>query len=185
MDADRLARLERIADKQDIIECLTRFCRAMDRFDRALYLSAFHPDAEMAAGPFVGSAAESYDWAMPMHEEWQSATHHDLLNVTVDIDGDVAHSEAYYLYVASNRDGSLILAGGRYIDRFERRNGEWKIALRTNAIEWACAPPAIPLPFSDVADLYGNGEPSRSKADPSYRRPLTNLRKPHHPLKDG
>jgi len=181
MEPDRLARLERLADKQDIVECLGRFSRGMDRFDRELYLSAFHPDAEMAAGPFVGSAADCYDWAVPMHEAGQIATHHGLLNVTIDLDGDVAHSECYYLFVARNRDESVWLAGGRYIDRFERRGGAWRIALRTNAIEWACAPPAMPIPFADVPDIHANGAPSRSKADPSYRRPLTNLRAPANP----
>ena len=101
------------------------------------------------------------------------------------LDGDTAHTETYDLFVARNKDESLIQAGGRYIDRFERRGGEWKIALRTNAIEWACAPPAIPLPFSDVPDVNGNGEPARDKSDPSYRRPLTNLRKPHNPMNDA
>lgn len=41
---EKLARLERLLDKQDILECLTRFSRGMDRFDKALYLSAFWPD---------------------------------------------------------------------------------------------------------------------------------------------
>ena len=54
MDADRLARLELFLDRQDIIDCLTRFSRGMDRFDRDLFLSAFHPDAVIAAGDFVG-----------------------------------------------------------------------------------------------------------------------------------
>jgi hypothetical protein len=53
MDAERLARLERLADRQDILDCLTRFSRGMDRFDRELFLSAFHPDATIAAGVFV------------------------------------------------------------------------------------------------------------------------------------
>ena len=181
MDADRLARLETLANKQEITECLARFSRGMDRFDRDTYLSAFHPDAEMAAGPFVGSAVDCWDWAVPMHEAYQIATHHSLLNVTIDLDGDVAHSECYYLFVARNRDESVWLAGGRYIDRLERRNGEWKIALRTNAIEWACNPPAMPLPFSDVPDVNGNGAPARDKSDPSYRRPLTNLREKNTP----
>lgn len=176
MDADRAARLEALLDKEDIRECLTRFCRAMDRLDRELYLSCFHDDAEMAAGPFVGLARDCADWSFPMHEEGQILTHHDVLNVTIDLDGDAAHTETYYLFVARNKDESLVLAGGRYIDRFERRNGAWKIALRTNAIEWACLPPTIPLPFSDVPDLYGNGAPARDRTDPSYRRPLTNLR---------
>jgi hypothetical protein len=181
MDADRLAKLEALLDRQEILEALTRFSRGMDRLDRALYLSAFHEDAEMAAGPFVGSAAECADWAFPMHEAGQVATHHSLLNTTIDIDGDTAHVETYYLFVARNRDESNWLAGGRYIDRFERRGGDWKIALRTNAIEWSGVLPTMPLPFADVPDVHANGAPARDRSDPSYRRPLTNLRRRNIP----
>jgi hypothetical protein len=181
MDDRKLARLEALLDKQEIMEALTRFSRGMDRLDRELYMSAFHADAEMAAGPFVGLASECADWSFPMHEEGQILTHHSLLNVTIDLDGDTAHTETYNLFVARNKDESVVLAGGRYIDRFERRSGEWKIALRTNAIEWACMPPTIPIPFSDVADPYGNGAPARDRSDPSYRRPRTNLRERHIP----
>jgi hypothetical protein len=172
-DADRLAQL---LDKQEIGEALARFSRGIDRLDREICLSAFHEDAEMAAGPFVGSAAECADWAFPMHEQGQILTHHALLNTMIDLDGDTAHVETYYLFVARNKDESLMQAGGRYIDRFERRGGAWKIALRTNAIEWAGLLQSLPLPFADVPDLYGNGAPARDKSDPSYRRPLTNLR---------
>ena len=28
------------------------------------------------------------------------------------------------------------MGGGRYIDRFEKRNGEWKIALRRLVMDW-------------------------------------------------
>jgi hypothetical protein len=172
-DADRLGQL---LDKQEIGEALARFSRGIDRLDREICLSAFHEDAEMAAGPFVGSAAECADWAFPMHEQGQILTHHALLNTMIDLDGDTAHVETYYLFVARNKDESLMQAGGRYIDRFERRGGAWKIALRTNAIEWAGLLQSLPLPFADVPDLYGNGAPARDKSDPSYRRPLTNLR---------
>ena len=43
------ARLQALLDKQDILDALSRFSRGMDRLDRALYLSAYHADAEMAA----------------------------------------------------------------------------------------------------------------------------------------
>jgi hypothetical protein len=178
---ERLARLEELLDRQDIHDCLKQWCRAMDRFDRELFLSAFHADAICAAGDFVGGPEALYDWASNMHDQWQSGTQHDILNHSCEIDGDVAHAETYYLYVAKNRDESLLLAGGRYIDRLERRDGAWKIALRCNVIEWACTPPAAPLPFADVADIAGNGVAARGKEDISYRRPLTNLRKPHIP----
>lgn len=180
-DAERQARLDALLDRQDILDCLTRFCRGMDRFDRELYLSAFHPDAVMAAGPYVGDVPGCYDWAMPMHEAGQIATHHNMLNHTVEIDGDTAHSETYYLFVARNRDDSNWVAGGRYIDRLEKRGGEWKIALRTNLIEWSGVLPTMPLPFADVADIHGNGASSRSKDDPSYQRPLLNRRAPNKP----
>jgi hypothetical protein len=181
--SDREKRIDELLDKQDIRECLACFSRGMDRFDKATYLSAFHDDAEMAAGPFVGSAADCWDWAMPMHEEGQILTHHSLLNNTLEIDGDTAHSETYYMFVARNRDESLVMAGGRYIDRLEKRDGAWKIALRTNIIEWAGMPPAIPPPFSDVPDIAENGVSSRSKDDPSYQRPLINRRKANNPAK--
>ena len=185
MDAAKLARLEYAADRIEITDCLTRFSRGMDRFDRDLYLSAFHGDAVMAAGPYVGDVPGCWDWAVPMHEAGQIVTHHSLLNNTVEIDGDTAHSECYYLFVARNRDESMWMAGGRYIDRLERRagvsGGVWKIALRTNIIEWGCLPPPMPIPFGDVPGIEKNGVTSRSKDDPSYRRPLTNLRESFTP----
>ena len=181
MGTEPLDRLQELLDKQDIIECLTRFSRGMDRFDREVFLSAFHADATIAAGPFVGSPAECYDWAAPMHEAGQVATQHNLLNVTFDIDGDTAHTETYYLFAGRNRDGTNWLAGGRYVDRLERRRGEWKIALRTNVIEWSGTAPTLDIPFSDVAGVEGNGVASRSREDISYRRPLTNRRDRHVP----
>ena len=170
------AALEHLLHRQEILDCLIRFCRGMDRFDRELFLSAFHSDAVIAAGDFVGSPSELYAWASDLHEQGQSSTHHNLLNHSCDIDGDVAHTETYYLFVGRNRDETNWLAGGRYIDRLERRLGAWKIALRTNAIEWSGMVPTLPIPFADVPDIHLNGAPSRSADDPSYRRPLTNRR---------
>jgi hypothetical protein len=154
----------------------------MDRFDREMFLSAFHHDATIAAGPFVGGPVELYAWASKLHEQGQFATHHNLLNHSCDIDGDVAHTETYYLFVGRNRDDSNWIAGGRYLDRFERREGAWRIALRTTVIEWSGVVPTLPIPFADVPDIHANGAPSRSKQDPSYRRPLTNQRPSHLPV---
>jgi hypothetical protein len=106
---------------------------------------------------------------------------HNLLNNSCDIDGDTAHSETYYLFAARNRDDTNWIAGGRYFDRLQRRDGQWRIALRTNAIEWSGMVPTMPLPFADAPDIHGNGAPSRSKADPSYQRPLVNRREKRDP----
>jgi hypothetical protein len=179
--------IQALIDRQNIADCLTRFSRGMDRFDRDIYLSAFHDDAVIAAGPFVGNAADCWDWAIPMHRDGQVLTHHSVLNNSVDIVGDTAHSETYYQFVARNHpweEGggeTVMLAGGRYIDRLERRSGEWRIALRTNIIEWSCIQPAMPLPFGDVPDIAANGVSARDRSDPSYERPLVNRRKARTP----
>jgi hypothetical protein len=181
IDRGKLARLEQLLEREDILDCLRRFSRGMDRFDRELFLSAFHPDAVIAAGEYVGGPVPLYDWASDMHHKGQVATHHNLLNVTCEIDGDTAHTETYYLFVGRNRDGTNWMAGGRYVDRLERRNGAWKIALRCNAIEWSGMVPTMDIPFANVPGLELNGVASRSKEDISYRRPLTNRRQPHIP----
>jgi hypothetical protein len=121
--AEKLAEIERLLDRQAILDCLTRFSRGMDRFDRELFLSAFHADATIAAGEFVGGPEDLYAWAADLHEQGQIATHHNLLNHTCDIAGAVAHAETYYLFVGRNRDDSNWMAGGRYIDRLEKREG--------------------------------------------------------------
>jgi hypothetical protein len=181
MTAEKLSELELLLDRQAILDCLTRFSRGMDRFDRDLFLSAFHADATIAAGEFVGGPADLYTWASALHEQGQIATHHNLLNHFCDIDGSAAHAETYYLFVGRNRDDSNWMAGGRYIDKLEKRNGQWKIALRTNAIEWSGSVPTLPIPFADIPGIHLNGRSARSKADPSYQRPLVNQRKPNVP----
>ncbi|MDY6997240.1 MAG: nuclear transport factor 2 family protein [Actinomycetota bacterium] len=181
MNPDQLERLGILLDRQDIVDCLTRFSRGMDRFDQEVFLSAFHPDAVIAAGDFVGGAADLYEWARSMHEQGQISTQHNLLNHTCDIDGDTAHCETYYLFAARNRDETNWIAGGRYFDRVELRAGHWRIALRTNVIEWSGMVPTMPIPFADVPDIAVNGAPARDRSDPSYQRPLTNRRNLHYP----
>ena len=119
--------------------------------------------------------------ASALHAQGQAATHHNLLNHSCDIDGDTAHAETYYLFVGRNRDDTNWIAGGRYIDRLERRDRHWRIALRSNAIEWSGTVPATPIPYADLPDVHRNGAPARSREDPSYQRPLINRRELHVP----
>jgi hypothetical protein len=180
MDANT-EQLQSLLDRDSIRACLTRFSRGIDRFDRALFLSAFHPDAIIAAGEFVGGPVDLYDWASSLHDQGQVATQHNLLNHSCDVDADTAHAETYYLFAARNRDETNWIAGGRYIDRLHRRDGTWRIAMRTTTIEWSGMVPTMPIPFADVPGIDGNGTPSRDTTDSSYQRPLVNRRAPHIP----
>jgi hypothetical protein len=181
--SDREARLERLLDRQDIEDCLARMSRASDRCDRELFLSAFHHDATVAAGPFVGGPEDLYDWSEAMQKETYSATFHKLLNKTFDFDGDAAHVETYYLFIGCLGEETNLLAGGRYVDRFEKRGGVWGLVMRNNFVEWTSAVPAMANPLGEISDLELNGLPARDKSDPSYQRPLINRRAPNNPAK--
>lgn len=181
-DPQRLARLEQMLDRQDILDCITRISRAIDRFDRDLFLSGYHPDAVIDAGAFVADPARVYDGGAALHEQGQSMTLHNLMNHTCEIEGDVAHAETYWQYNGLNRDGSNWVAGGRYIDRLERREGEWRIAFRCTLLEWSGMIPGANVPLFDAAaPANPNGVTSRDRQDPSYRRPLVNRRPPSFP----
>jgi len=187
---DSMAELERVVadllDRQQILDCLTRYARGVDRLDRELLLSAFHSDAIDDHGKFVGGPDEFADWALSMHRETHLAHQHCLLNHSCELSGTTAHTETYFMFVAMNRVGpAWSMSGGRYIDRFERRDGTWAIAARVCIREWALVDerpnPGDLSAFTATSHLltpalrqFMNDGPSprRDRSDPSYRRPL-------------
>jgi hypothetical protein len=178
--------LQELLDREAIRDCLARYARGVDRFDRELLLSAFHPDATDEHGKFVGTREEFAEWAFDQHSRTHLSTQHCLMNHRCELDGDTAHTETYFMFIAMNREGTpLNMNGGRYIDRFERRNGVWAIAYRELLRDWATLETQ-----PDMSDLsaftstrasltpemraFMNGGPAsaRDRTDPSYERPL-------------
>ncbi len=174
--------IQNLIDRQAIHDAMIRYGRGVDRGDPDLIRSVHHPDAFFDHGNFAGAPEDFVKWLLPFHDEGQISTQHHLTSHSCELDGDTAHAETYFLFNARNRDETVWLAGGRYIDRFERRNGEWKIAMRYCTVEWSGTINEGPIPFADIADVHANGVPGRSKNDPSYRRPLTNRRNARFPL---
>ena len=174
-------------DREQIRKCLNRYARGVDRFDRELILSAFHPDAIDEHGKFVGTREEFVDWALDMHERAQLSHQHCLLNHSCEIDGDIAHAETYFMFAAMNRRGKpLTIGGGRYIDRLEKRQGAWRIAARVTLRDWsnldqipdafdlsAMTSTAASLSIAERKFMNEGRGPARDKSDPSYDRPLT------------
>lgn len=166
-------RLSEMCDRQDILDCIHRYCRGVDRFDRELILSAYHPDAVDDHGMFVGSPEEFADWAIAYHSQFQHATHHMVTNHHCELDGDVAHTETYWLFSGINIEGPSTVHFGRYIDRFERRGGRWAIAARACMIEWHGSLSLLPSAPKEVLAAYAAvGPATRDRKDKSYQRPL-------------
>jgi len=148
--ADRLAEL---MDKQEIHDVLARFMRACDRGDVAALHACYHDDAiEDHAGRYVGDAHEWVDSIAPNITNPDALMTHVLTNVLVELSGDVAVSEAYVTTTSRrNLNGGLfdVQTLARCIDRFERRDGTWRIAHRKLVMEWCREAP--------TSETWGHG----------------------------
>lgn len=171
MDQALEASVRELTDRQAILDCVHRYCRGVDRFDRDLVLSAYHPDAIDDHGAFVGSREAFVEWAFDLHREYQISHHHMVSNHTVELQGDTAHAETYWLFFGENHTKPDTLAVGRYLDRFERRNGVWAIAARVCISECVNELPRGDQTFLSL--LKVNGTSSRDRHDKSFERPLT------------
>ncbi len=126
-----------------------RYSRGVDRLDPECMKSAYWPDATDDHGTFVGNAHEFVDHCMVSHRRW-AWTMHTIFNhiVELDDDGDHARGEAYNISYLQRPEGELDIWFGRYLDRYEKRSGEWRI------IERVCvhhgdrtAPAGAPMPI--------------------------------------
>jgi len=164
--------LRELHDRQEILDCVHRYCRGVDRFDRDMVLSVYHADAIDDHGAFVGGPEAFVDWAFAYHREHQVSHHHMVFNHTVELEIDQAHAETYWLFFGENRTKPNTLAVGRYLDRFEKRGGRWAIAARVCISECVndLAETALPEAYRKL--LMSNGQSLRSRDDKSYERPL-------------
>jgi hypothetical protein len=134
------AALQGLLDKQAIAEVLDRYARGCDRADEALLRSCFHANATHHHGQFEGTSAEFCTLAMNIILATRLEKH-QVSNVLIELDGDRAVVESHYVayHRQVNRRTSAeedMFSGGRFIDRFERRNGAWRIAARVGLIDY-------------------------------------------------
>jgi hypothetical protein len=98
---------------------------------------------------------------------------HNVAMHTCEIEGDVAHAESYNtgLFLDKGSQTGRILAG-RYIDRLEKRDGEWRIVLRRATVEVALEGKAtLPNGAMLPGSRYLKGD--RDRSDPAFERPLS------------
>jgi glyoxylase I family protein len=161
-----------LADREEIREKLHLYCRAIDRIDEPLLRSLFHADSQHAHWSFRGASADFCRFAIDYVRALAGCSHH-LSNITVDLSGHIAHTEAYFIAIhkpAADTAGAgseeITEIGGRYIDRWERRAGIWKIARRIGVHDWERRSPAN----RSAATAELAARPARDRSDPVYRR---------------
>jgi hypothetical protein len=128
-----------LLDRQAIRDVVLRYCRGIDRLDLELVRACYHPDATDDHGTFRGTRDEYVAWVAGVLQRFTS-TMHLVGNQLVELAGDVARSETYgvaYHHGDPPDDRRRnFTTGFRYVDRFERRDGEWRIATRVAVREW-------------------------------------------------
>jgi hypothetical protein len=174
---DRLAALEgkvqELMDRQAIFDCIKRNSRGNDRFDIELVTGSYHADGLHELGDKRISGLEYGKHANTSHGAICDVNLHNVTMHNCEIEGDTAHAESYVigLFADKGAQTSRMLAG-RYIDRLEKRNGEWRIALRRATVEIAMEGKAI-LPNGKTPPGSGYLKGNRDRTDPSYERPLS------------
>jgi 3-phenylpropionate/cinnamic acid dioxygenase small subunit len=165
--------LQMLLDKWDIHDVLMRYARAADRCDAALWAGCFHPGARIWIGNLYDGPAEGFAERAVAALRALGSTQHFITNPLIEIAGDVARVECYATaWHRLTRNGRAFdcLVGGRYLDRFERRGGAWRIAERRYVFDWNRDLPAC---GAEARERLGWTVPVWGRRDPddaSYRR---------------
>jgi hypothetical protein len=162
-------RIERLIARQEIEDCIFRYMRGQDRLDAELQRSAFHPDATVDYGFWKGEALDFVDFAQGLLTRYGATQH--LIGQThiVVTDGERGHGEVYFIaYSRRFADGGAeedLIIAGRYLDGYERRDGAWRIATRTEVVDWTHTASAADDWFHRIPSAIRGG---RGEADPSF-----------------
>lgn len=166
------AEVDQFKDRHAIYDCLIRHARGLDRRDPGLMMSAYHADATEDHGVFSGSAAGFVEFIFAFYDSigaWQT-THRVNQSLVEFTAGDSAFVETYALdFLDTDTDVGRVArtVGGRYLDRFERRDGQWRIARRSYVMDWnRNEPSAVDMDGMYFGDLARG---RRDSEDPSYR----------------
>lgn len=162
--------LQELIDREAIRTLIYAYCNAADRHDHAKMRSLYHEDAIDDHGAMSSGPAMDFIDKLPEIQAPMEILHHNVTTINLALDGDEAEGEVYLIALHRVRgpDGPFdVLVGGRYFDRYSRRDGRWKFAHRAIVADWANihSPSIVDLehPFLEGAHV---GKPGA--ADPSY-----------------
>jgi hypothetical protein len=161
--------VQQLADRAAIEDVLMRHCRGVDRMDFDLIRSCFHADAHIRYEPLIDGDRAAYLAFLqaPAALGGLTRTMHFASTLLIQLAGDVADTELYARAHHTSGDdhpygGAFVTTWLRYIDRFERRGGDWRIIDRYVIREWM---------RRDVAGMWEDvpAPGRRDRTDPSYR----------------
>lgn len=130
--------VEEMLDKFALQQLVWTYCRGIDRQDYALVRSLYHDDAIDDHRPmFYGNPDEYVAWLPSIMANWE-LTSHTIANALFIVDGDRAEGEVSVTAYHRTKppEPRELIAGGRYLDRYERRDGIWRFKHRSLVLDW-------------------------------------------------
>lgn len=171
MDKRLEEQLQALLDKQAIMELINTYCNAADRHDNEKFRQLYHEDAIDDHGSFFKGLAMDFMEKLPDIQASMEILHHNVTTVNIKLDGERGEGEVYIIafHRIRTEEGPIdLLIGGRYFDRYEKRDGIWKFSYRAVDADWAYLnnPSQVNLdnPIIQGAHI---GKPGQD--DPSYR----------------
>lgn len=164
---DLAAQVDRLTSHWAVQEVLMAYARGNDLQDEAMIRDCFWPEATHKHGRFEGKSQDFVGFAMRILTTLKYAAHH-ISNVSIEVAGDRAFSECYYLahHRRPAKEGGEEDAWfeGRYLDILERRKGVWKIIRRHGLSDYSAPPTPAATPYAD----WPAGHTVRSRDDAYY-----------------
>lgn len=136
--SDNNSAIQCLLHKQAIHEVIMRFRQGIDRCDLELLKTVFWQDCVVDYGKMGGAAWEFYATVISARNE-MNVTHHQITDALIELDSDKAQVESYvtaYHYAIEEGKELDMIVGGRYLDTFEQRDGEWRIIKRMFIMDW-------------------------------------------------
>ena len=138
------SRLQRLLDKQEIIDSILRYASGIDMRDWALYRSAFADELEVDFTSWGGGTPlklTADQWVANVRSTLAGfdGTQHTLTNFVVDVRGDeataVVHMSAQH-FLPNDKGDSTLLIGGYYTHDLVRTPTDWKIRRARLTVTW-------------------------------------------------
>ncbi|MET0704571.1 MAG: nuclear transport factor 2 family protein [Mycobacterium sp.] len=127
-----------LTDREKIRDRLARLSRGLDRRDADLIRTSYWPEAIDDQGVAVTSVDDLVAWVVP-GDPAVLATLHTLGQSLIELRGATALVEtpvtAYHRIATGTEDRDVVL-GGRYLDRLEKRDHDWRILHRKLVSDW-------------------------------------------------
>ncbi len=163
-------RLQALLDREALIELVHAYCNAADREDHAKMRALYHEDALDDHGSFFKGLAMEFIDRLPEIQAPMEILHHNVTTVNLKLDGDTAEGEVYVIAFHQVRTAKGLvdlLVGGRYLDKYSKRDGVWKFQHRLGIADWAhLHEPTLVDLGNDFVSAAVKG--ARREQDPSY-----------------